>query len=43
MPKVCQQDCLIFLRRFRKFTKRLNGLVKRMVGVARFAFASFNH
>ncbi len=26
----------MFLRRFRKFTKRLNGLVKRMVGVAGF-------
>src|SRR5262245_52168425 len=26
----------MFLRRFRKFTKRLNGLVKRLVGVAGF-------
>src|SRR5262245_30032935 len=26
----------MFLRRFRKFTKRLNGLVKRMVGVTGF-------
>ena len=36
VPKVCQRGCLMFLRRFRKFTKRLNGLVKRMVGVAGF-------
>ena len=33
----------MFLRRFRKFTKRLNGLVKRMVGVAGFAIVSSSH
>ena len=43
VPKVCQRGCLMFLRRFRKFTKRLNGLVKRMVGVAGFAIAIVRH
>ena len=43
VPKACQRGCLMFLRRFRKFTKRLNGLVKRMVGVAGFAIATVRH
>ena len=37
-PPVCHgcacEDFLVFLRRFRKFTKRLKSFVKRMVGVA---------
>ncbi len=32
VPKMCQRDCLMFLRSFRKFTKRLTWLVKPMVG-----------
>ena len=36
-------DFLMFMRRFRKFTKRLNCLVKRMGGVAGFAIVSLNH
>ena len=33
----------MFLRRFRKFTKRLNSLVNLMVGVAGFAIVSSSH
>src|SRR4249920_3881291 len=33
----------LFLRKFRTFTKRLNGLVNLVVGVAGFAFASLSH
>ena len=43
VPQVCQRDCLKLLRSFRKFTKRLNCLVKRVVGVAGFAVACSNH
>jgi hypothetical protein len=34
---------LMFLRSFRKFTKRLNRLLKRVVGVAGFALVTFGH
>jgi hypothetical protein len=33
----------MFLRRFRKFTKRLNSLVNLVVGVEGFAIVASNH